>query len=143
MATKQIPLINGVAYSWGDIVMTIGGVPVSGITAIEYEDKQEVVNHYGAGRLPVSRSKGKITATAKLTLMMEEVVSLQAQTSTGRLQDIAPFPIVVSYLPEDGQVVTDKIIGCQFTSNARKWKEGDALQAVELELVPAYIEWSK
>lgn len=143
MAVNHIPLINGVSHSWGDIVMLIGGIPVIGVTAIEYGDKQAVVNHYGAGRLPVSRSKGRIEPTAKITLAMEEVLGLQRQTSTGRLQEIGPFPIIVSYIPEDGDVVVDKIMACQFTENTRKWKENDTRQEVELELIPAYIDWQK
>jgi hypothetical protein len=136
-----IPLINGVEYSWGDIVATIGGTPVIGITGIEYDDDQVVENHYGAGRFPVSRSKGRVTPSAKITLAMGEVAGLQAKSPTGRLQDLAPFPVIVSYLPEDGQIVTDKIMNCQFKKNARAWKEGDTRQLVELELVPSHIIW--
>lgn len=141
MAVNHIPLINGVSHSWGDITMLIGGVPVIGVTAIEYGDKQEVKNHYGAGRMPVSRSKGRIEPTAKITLAMEEVLNLQRQSLTGRIQDIAPFPIIVSYLPEDGDVVVDRVMGCQFSENTRKWKENDLRQEVELEIVPALIMW--
>lgn len=140
---NTIPLINGVEYSWGDIVATIAGEPVIGITAIEYGDEQEVTNHYGAGRHPVSRSKGRITPTAKITAYMGEVINWQAKSPTGRLQDLAPFPIVVSYLPEDGQIVVDKVMNCQFKKNARTWKEGDTNQQVELELVPSHIKWHK
>ena len=71
-----IPLINGTEYSWGDIATCINGVPVSGITAISYGEKQDVQNNYGAGRYPVSRSKGRIEATAKITLYMSEVVAI-------------------------------------------------------------------
>lgn len=60
-----IPLINGMLYSWADIVATINGVPLTGITGIEYGDSQDVVNKYGAGRHPVGRAKGRITPTAK------------------------------------------------------------------------------
>lgn len=136
-----IPLINGIEYSWGDIVCTIGGVPFIGIVAIDYADEQDVVNHYGAGRHPVSRSKGRITPSAKITLSQGELIGLQAKAPNGRLQDIAPFPIIVSYLPEDGQIVTDKILNCQFKKNSRAWKEGDTRQTVELELVPSHIAW--
>jgi hypothetical protein len=114
---------------------------VIGITGIEYDDDQAVENHYGAGRFPVSRSKGRVTSTAKITLAMGEVVGLQAKSPTGRLQDLAPFPVIVSYLPDDGQVVTDKILNCQFKKNTRSWKEGDTRQLVELELVPSHIVW--
>lgn len=136
-----IPLINGVEYSWGDITATVGGVPVIGITAIEYGDEQVVENHYGAGRYPVSRSKGRVTPSAKITVTMGEVTGWQAKSPTGRLQDLAPFPIVVAYIPEDGQIVIDKIMNCQFKKNLRTWKEGDTRQVVELELVPSHIMW--
>lgn len=140
---EPIPLINGVEYAWGDIVATVGGVPLVGVTAIEYADDQVVENHYGAGRYPVSRSKGRVTPTAKITVSMIEVLAWQKISPTGRIQDIAPFPIVVSYLPEDGQIVTDKILNCQFKKNTRAWKEGDTRQLVDLDLEISNIEWHK
>lgn len=140
MENNGVPLINGVAYSWGDIVVSIAGAPVTGITAIDYDDKQDVKNNYGAGRYPVSRAKGRITCTAKITIAMEEVLAIQRRVN-GRLQSAAAFDIVVSYLPEGGLITTDIIKNCQFTTNQRKWKEGDTDQQVELEIVPSHINW--
>ena len=137
----RIPLINGIEYGWGDIILLIGGVEVSGITAIEYSDEQEVTNIYGAGRKPVARGKGRITCTGKITLLTSEVVALQANSTTGRLQDIAPFDVQVSYLPDSGKIVHDVIKNCQFNTNSRKWAEGDTSQTVELDLNPSHIEW--
>ena len=34
-----IPYVNGKLYDWADIVVTIAGVPVTGITGIEYKEK--------------------------------------------------------------------------------------------------------
>lgn len=138
-----IPLVNGMLYSWADIVVTIGGVPFTGITGVEYGDDQEVVNKYGAGRHPVARAKGRITPSAKITLYQEEVEAIQRQSLNGRLQDIAPFDVIVTYLPDSGIVTTDKIRNCQFKANSRKWKEGDTGQEVELELIPSHIEWNQ
>ena len=138
-----VPLVNGMLVAWADIVVLVGGVPVTGITGVEYSDEQEIVNKYGAGRYPVGRSKGRITPSAKMTLYHEEVVALQSQSVNGRLQDLPPIEIQVSYLPEDGVVVTDKIRNCHIPSNTRKWKEGDTGQEVELPLVPSHIEWGK
>lgn len=137
-----IPLVNGMLYSWADIVTSISGVPVTGIVGVEYGDDQEVVNKYGAGRHPVGRAKGRITPSAKITLYQEEVEAIQRQAPNGRIQDIAPFDITVTYLPDSGIVTTDKIRNCQFKGNSRKWKEGDTGQEVELELVPSHIEWN-
>lgn len=137
-----IPMVNGMLYSWADIVLAINGVPVTGITAIEYGDSQDVVNKYGAGRHPVGRAKGRITPSAKITLYQEEVEAIQSQSPNGRIQDIAPFDITVTYLPDSGIIKTDKIRNVQFTANSRKWKEGNTGQEVELELIPSHIEWA-
>ena len=141
IASKGVPLINGVEYGWADVVLAINGVPVSGITAISYGEKQDVANIYGAGRYPVARGKGRITPSAKMTLLVSEVLAIQIQSINRRLQDIAPFDITVTYLPDSGIVHTDKIRNCQFTENKRDIKEGDMSIGVELELVPSHIEW--
>ena len=90
-----VPMVNGMLCSWADIVVLIGGVPVTGVTGVEYDDQQEVVNKYGAGRYPVGRSKGRITCSGKLILYQEEVQALSAQSVTGRLQDLPPFDVIV------------------------------------------------
>ncbi|MEG2163101.1 MAG: hypothetical protein RRY55_01275 [Bacteroidales bacterium] len=137
-----IPLINGTEYSWGDIVCTIAGMPVTGITGVEYGDEQEVVDNYGAGRYPVSRSKGRITCSAKLTLYASEVAALTKKTLNGRLQDLAAFDVIVSYIPLDGGVVViDKLRNCQFKKNSRSWSEGDTSKTVDLDLAVSHIEW--
>lgn len=140
----RIPLINGIAYAWGDITATIGGVPVTGITAIEYSDSQELQNNYGAGRYPISRSRGKITCEAKITLTQEELQAIQKVSPNGRIQNLAAFNIIVSYIPDEGgnPIVTDKIMNCQFKKNQRAWKVDDMKQEVELELVTSHILWN-
>ena len=136
------PLINGVLHSWASIQVAIQGVPLTGITSIEYEDKQEVVNKYGAGRYPVGRGLGRITPSAKITLYLDEVSALQAKSSTGRLQDLGMFDILVGYLhPTSGLITYDKIRNCHFCDISHDIKEGDTDIQVELELVPSHIEW--
>lgn len=138
-----IPLIDGIEYSWADIVLTVAGTPVTGITGIEYSDEQEVVDNYGAGRYAVSRSKGRITNNAKLTMYASEVAALQKKTANGRLQDLSAFDITVSYIPEEGGVVmTDKLRNCQFKANKRSVSEGDTSIKVDLDLAVGHIEWA-
>lgn len=138
-----VPFINGKLYDWADIVTTIAGVPVTGIVAIEYSDDQEVEVKYGAGRYPVGYGKGRIKPTAKITLYQEEVEAIQAQSVNGRLQDIAPFNINVTYMPDSGIVKTDKLRNCMFKNNKRNWKEGDTGKTVELDLLLSNINWAK
>ncbi len=137
-----IPLINGILCSWADIKVTIAGVLLTGITAIDYEDKQVVENVYGAGRHPVGRGYGRITPSGKLTLLREEVIPLQLKAPKGRLQDLPQFDIIVSYIPMGGSaIITDKIRNCSFQNNPRKFKQGDTSMSVDLDLLPSHIDW--
>ena len=143
VGNNGVPFVNGKLYDWADIVLVIAGVPVTGITGIEYKDDQDIVTKYGAGRYPVGFAKGCITSTGKITLYQEEVEAMQRQSLTGRLQDIAPFDIIVSYLPDTGIVSIDKLRNCMFKNNGRGWKEGDTGQEVEIDLVMSHIQWNK
>jgi hypothetical protein len=60
----MIPLINGTAYDFSQIIVTILGVPVASVSSIEYSEEQEKTNNYGAGNRPVSRGQGAIEAKA-------------------------------------------------------------------------------
>lgn len=46
-----VPYANGELCGWADMVILIGGVPVTGITGIEYSDSQVTEPKYG-GALP-------------------------------------------------------------------------------------------
>ena len=137
-------MINGNVYTWADITVLIGGVPITGITGVKYADEQEVENVYGAGRYPVGRAKGKITCTASLKLLIDEVRGLASKSPTGRLQDLGVFDVQVSYLPEEsGKIVHDVIHDCQFSKTEVDWSEGDKSKDVDLELVVSRIEWGR
>jgi hypothetical protein len=137
-------LVNGLTYSWADIVCTIANVPLNGISAIKYNDKQEKVDNRGAGSKPVNRGYGAYEATASITLHIDEILALQKSSSTGSLLDIPPFTITVMFAKPNGTgVVVDKILNCEFKSNGRDMKTGDTLIETELELIVSEIVWSK
>lgn len=134
------PLINGREYGWGDIVVNISASSVTGIKAIKYEEDQEKENIYGAGRNPVSRGYGRVKTTGSITLLSATVFALQAIAPKGKLHNIAPFPIVVSYQPETGPIVKHILKNCEFKKTTFDWKEGDMSKDIELELVISHIE---
>lgn len=137
---RTTPLINGVAYSWADVTLNVLGVPIVGVTEISYEEPQEVEGNYGAGNYPVSLGYGKIEPKASITLHMEEVEKLADIAPNGRLQEIPPFDIVVSYL-RDTKIVTHKIRNCVIKNNKRELKQGDKVFSVKLEMFTSHIEW--
>jgi len=95
---RHIPLINGIEYGWASVTVNIAGVVEVGITAVSFGDKQNVENIYGAGQYPIARGYGRIEASASITLLKGSVEAIRGATLTGRLQDIAPFDIVVCYV---------------------------------------------
>jgi hypothetical protein len=133
------PLINGRLYGWGDIVVNIGGTPVTGIRGIKYSEAQEKENRYGAGRNPIGRGYGRISYSASITLEASTVLALQASAPKGQLHRIHPFPITVMYQPEAGPMVTHVLKNAEFTSTDIEWAEGDMDKDVELELVISEI----
>ena len=141
MAYPIVPLINGKSYEWADIIVNVLGLPIIGITNIEYEEKQGMENIYGAGRFPVSRGYGKIEPTAKMTILMEELENIQSVAPLGRIQDIPEFDIVVMYL--DAALTTRKHVlkNVRFMSNKRASSSGDTSIPVELELIISHIVW--
>ena len=141
-AVDLVPLINGKAYEWADVNVMIMGVPIAGITAIKYNDDQDMENNYGAGNKPVSRGYGNITFDdCALTLMSEEVEALQKLSPTGRIQDIPEFNIIVAYIPTGGLPVKHTLKMVRFKSNKRDTKQGDKKIEVELPIIVGDIKW--
>ncbi len=99
-------------------------------------DKENV---YGAGRNPVSRGYGRVKSTASLGLLSGTVMALQAKAPKGQLHRIAPFPVIVSYQPDSGPLVTKVIKNCEFKKTEFDWKEGDMSKSIELELIISHI----
>lgn len=136
-----VPLINGVLYSWASIKFVVGTVPVTGITAIKYDEKQNIVDEHGAGAYAVGRGMGNIDFNASITLLMEEIEALQKASLTGRLQDLGWFDIIVAFIAVGTVVTTHTLKNCQFKVNGRDAKQGDTKLEKELELAIGNILW--
>jgi len=140
---RYAPLINGVEPSWASLTVIVAGVIVTGITAIDYEDDQVIENVYGAGQQPVARGYGNISCKGSITLLRSEVESIRAASSTGRLQDIAPFDIVCSFVPvTGGTIITHKLRNCQFKKDSTGLKQGDTKNETAMDLEISNIEWN-
>ncbi len=140
---RHIPLINGIEPSWANLTINIAGVPAIAVRNIEYNEEQVTENQFGAGQMPVSRGYGNIEASGSITLLMSEVEKIRPASVTGRLQDIAPFDIVCSYVPPGGTtIITHKLRNCQFTNNPVANSQGDVASEVQLNLILSHIDWN-
>lgn len=141
---NETPLINGEAVAWAQVTVNMLGTPVIGITAISYEETQEITDNYGKGNYPVSRGFGKVETKASVTLLAEESDAIVVKAPKGRLQEIPEFDVVVAYLPvgSTGAPFSHTLRNCRFKGNKRDVKQGDTKVEVQYDLACSHIEWT-
>lgn len=141
MATSILPLINGKSYEFADITCIVLGIPIVGITAIEYGEESETENIYATGRFPVSRGVGRVQPTAKVTMLMEEVMNIVSASPNGRIYDVPEFDIIVAFTDLSLIPVIHKIRNVKFKNNKISSSTGDTSVPIEMDLVISHIEW--
>jgi hypothetical protein len=136
------PLINGVEYTHADIILQILGVPIVGLTSIDYRDMQEITANHGTGHLPVSVGIGAVSFEGTLTMTMKEVQRLTASAPFGRIQNIPLFDIRVNYLTEAGDIVSHKLKSCKFKGRNPNSSVNNTQIEEALELFIADIDYN-
>jgi len=133
-------LINGKAYYYTQILLTILGVPVAGVTSINYTEEQEKTNNFGAVSRPVSRGHGAIECSGSIELSMNEVEAIRAAAPSGSLLKIPAFTITVTYLNLQ-KVVTHKLKNCEFLNDGVETSQGDTDIRRTFDLVISDVQY--
>lgn len=127
---------------WNNVTVNLLGRDLEGITELSYSDETEKENAYGAGNMPIGRGVGNYSAKTSITLFKEEITALQLSLGPGkRLQDIAPFDIIVQY-EYNGFMCIDRIRNCEFQGAGIEVKQNDKIIANKFELIVSHIEWN-
>ncbi len=134
------PLINGINYSWSNIKLVLFGVPVIGITAIEYKKKQKKENNYGMGTEPISRGYGNAEYEGKITLYREEWNAIIAAATNKDPLAIDFFDIQVTFAGTRVNPSLDVLRACEFLEDPFTVAQGDTKIMIELPLVIGSIE---
>lgn len=133
----------GKMAGWNSVTCRLFGRDVVGISKIAYDDEQEKDNVYGAGKMPIGQSEGNYKAKASIELTLEERLAIQNSLPFGtRIQDIAPFPVVVAY-EYGGRVYKDVLMNCSFKNNGVDVKQGDKTIATNFDLNVSHINWNQ
>lgn len=140
MTPNSTPLINGRAYDFAQIVANVLGVPLMGISSITYGEEQEKTNNFGAGKWAVSRGHGAVDASASFDIHMNDVEVMRDAAPNGRLLDIPPFDITVTFLNKN-KVVTHTLKNCEFTTDGVEGSQGDTQLVRSFDLVCSHIEY--
>jgi hypothetical protein len=135
---SNIPLINGRAYSYVDVIVKIAGVPTPSVSKISYTEEQQKENSYGTGSRPVARGAGKIEAKASLEISMNDIEAMRDVSPNGSLLKLPPFDIEVHFLNEQ-KVVTHTIKNCEFTNDGVEAGTDDKDIKKSFDLIPSHI----
>jgi hypothetical protein len=134
------PLINGINYSWANITLVLFGVPVVGITKIEYKRKQKKENNYGFGSQPVSRGYGNYEYEGSIEIYQDEWKRICAAAPNGDPLLIPPFEIQVVYSGRGIVADKDRLKAVEFAEDNFTANQGDTKLMVSVPLVIGLIE---
>lgn len=132
----------GTMQGWNSVTVNLLARDVEGISALSYNDTVEKENVKGHGMFAIGRSEGNYEAECSMTLYKEEVDAIKKALPKGkRIQDIAPFDIIVVYKKKDGTITKDIIHNAEFTTDGVDVSQGDGSIATEYPLIISHITW--
>ena len=134
------PLVNGRAYDYVDIQLSILGAQLNGVTEINYTSEQEKTNNFGTGIWPTSRGHGARDTSGSIGLNMNEVEALREVAPAGDLLNIPAFDIVVVF----GNVQAPKthvVKNCEFTNDGVETSQGDSVVNRIFDFVASHIQY--
>jgi len=94
---NTIPLINGTAYDYSQIVLAYLDTPLTDISSINYTVEQTKENNYGLGEVPISRGRGTKKYSGSLEIGMNDIEALRTAAPNGDLTAIPASDIVITY----------------------------------------------
>jgi hypothetical protein len=133
------PLINGINYSWANVSLVLFGVPVVGITKIDYKRKQKKENNYGFGSQPVSRGYGAYEYEGSIELYLDEWKRIIAAAPNRDPLLIPPFDIQVVYTGRGVVPDRDVLKSCEFMEDNMTANQGDTKLLVTVPLIIGLI----
>lgn len=135
-----VPLINGRSYDYTQIIINVLGVPIVGVSSINYTEEQEKTNNFGTGNRPVSRGQGAIDASGSLEISMNDIEALREVATDGALLNLPAFDILVTFgNPQNVQTHTLKNV--EFTNDGVETSQGDTQIKRTFDIVISHIKY--
>ncbi|MEG2067704.1 MAG: hypothetical protein RRZ65_08720 [Tannerellaceae bacterium] len=134
--------INGKDYVYCDLRVFLLGCEVTGLRGIEYKVKQQKEVLYASGLKGRSVQKGKKEYEGTITLLQSELIALDRAAQEKGYEDITDidFDVIVSYVPANGIVTTDKLVNVSITEIPRGMKLDDLNMEIALPFIALDIE---
>jgi hypothetical protein len=136
------PLVNGNRYSFVSIEAVIAGLPVLGISSINYSDKLDPGIVKGTSMNILGMTAGDRTMTCDIEMLRLEWDNLLSSLTAIGLggYGLAFFDIFVSYSEATAAALTnDSILGCRITEAAASNQKGTDPTMIKLTIQPTSV----
>jgi hypothetical protein len=138
----SIIIKQGQSYNAGDVQVNIMGDLNLEVTKVVYDVKQSHKANYSVGcQDPTSYSVGKKEYTCTLGLRLASIAQLE-KAAGGSLLDIKPFNIIVTYVNDENEIITDRLL-VKFKEQGRSVSSDDEDGVKEFEMFCLGIEFNK
>lgn len=139
MARENLPFIlNGHAYE--DAAVVWGGIPLPGCTGFSASVTQTKTNNLGAGRRPVSRSRGAENYEGSITMDLDTRTILMAAFGVTRTIDIPPQVVIITVQNEDLSFKTFQLRLTEFLDDGVEASSGDENITREYGILPGSFD---
>lgn len=121
--------------AWSDMVVQIGGAPITKIRGIQYGVDSDDEELFAAGDEAISIQSGNIKKEGSMKILKGALDDLQAAAilAGGRFVTDIKFDVVITYLPAIGRdPVIDVLAGVKINKMPRGWNQGDKFMDCEL-----------
>ena len=120
-------------YEWDDVTLMLGSVIIEGIRGIKYAGKREKEALYAKGSEPHSIQRGNISYEGEITLLQSAYESLRT-LGNGTILRLSLNAICAYGTPPD-VIITDELIGIEFTEEPKEFKQGDKFMEITLPFI--------
>ena len=128
-------MFNSKEYEFADVTLFIGNKDITGIRSIKYSEKAEREALYGKGRYPHSIQTGTIAFEGEIGVTQSELEILTA-AGQGSVLNLVTDAVISYGNPSNGDtLITDSMIGIQFTESAKDIKQGAKFMEITLPFI--------
>jgi hypothetical protein len=141
-APIQVPLINGVVYSFGHITLDIAGLEFTGgFKSIKYSRKRtrEMVRSNSPDPVGKTLGENEYQASAEVYLAWWQALMNTIQNTLGVGYGDQPFNVFVKYNANGFSPIVDTIINCTFDTTDADQSTGPGALVRPVEFNPTKI----
>ena len=118
-------------YAWKNLVVIVENRPIAGITDIEYTTEKNIEEIYGAGDTPQFLGEGNKAFSGSIELLQNDYEALVEEAKKRGGDDVTDLEVTIgiTYIPTGlanlTKTVVDRLIGVKFTSDGKKFTQGN------------------